>query len=85
MDVNDLQEAARRQPFQPFRLVLTTGESYEIRHRDLIMVGRRSLIIGIPSDAAPTVYDRTIKVDNLHVVSVEELPVPSAKPPGSSA
>jgi hypothetical protein len=83
MTLQDLQEAARHQPFQPFRLILTTGETYDIRHPDLIMVGRRSLIIGIPSPAAPTVYDRTIKVDNFHVVGIEELPAANGTPPGT--
>jgi hypothetical protein len=83
MTLQDLQEAARRQPFQPFRLILTTGETRDIRHPDLIMVGHRSLIIGIPSPAAPTVYDRTIKVDNFHVVGIEELPAPNGTPPGN--
>jgi hypothetical protein len=85
MNVKDLQGAARRQPFEPFRLILTTGESYNIRHPDLIMVGRRSVIIGIASDSAPTVFDRTIKVDNFHVVGIEELPAPSGTPPGNPA
>jgi hypothetical protein len=78
MHLDDLQQAARKQPFEPFRIVLTTGEMYDIRHPDLIMVGRRSVIIGIPSKTFPTVYDRTIKVDNLHVVGIEELPSESS-------
>ena len=85
MSKDDLQSAARRQPFEPFRVVLTTGATYDIRHPDLIMVGRRSVIIGIPSPNAPTVYDRTIKVDLFHVVGVEELAPSSQSPPGGSA
>ena len=52
----DIHEAARRKPFEPFRITLTTGETYDVRHPDLIMVGRRAAIVGIPSDvrAAPT-------------------------------
>ena len=70
----DLQAAARRQPFEPFRVTLTTGEAYDIRHPDLIMVGRRSAIIGIARNAEATVYDRTVKVDLLHIVGLEDLP-----------
>lgn len=83
MTQEDLHEAVRRRPFEPFQIVLTTGETYDIRHPELLMVGRRSAIIGITSDPAKTVYDRSIKVDLLHVVGVKDLPVqpPSAKGP----
>jgi len=72
MTHEEVHEAARRQPFEPFRLILTTGAAYDIRHPDLIIVGRRSAVVGVTNDA---VYDRTIKVDLLHVVGIEELPV----------
>jgi hypothetical protein len=82
MTQKELHEAARRQPFEPFRLVLTTGSTYDIRHPDLIMVGERSAIVGIAKDAAAKAYDRTIKVDLLHVVGIEELPAqPSSNGP----
>jgi hypothetical protein len=81
MTQEELHDAARRHPFQPFRLVLTTGEKFDIRHPDLIMVGRRSAMIGLTNDPNGTAYDRSIKVDLLHVVGIEELPV---SPPPSS-
>ena len=84
MTHEELHAAARRQPFLPFRLILTTGTTYDIRHPDLIMVGRRSAIIGPTKDANATAYDRTIQVDLLHVVGIENLPVSpsSANGPG---
>ncbi len=75
MTQEELQVAARRQPFKPFRLLLTTGATFDIRHPDLIMVGRRSAVIGITNESTRTAYDRTFQVDLLHVVGVEELPV----------
>ena len=73
MTQEDLQSAARRQPFEPFRVVLTTGTTYDIRHPDLIMVGRRAAIIGLTDEPNGSAFDRTIKVDLFHVVSIEEL------------
>jgi hypothetical protein len=73
MTQEELQDAARRQPFRPFRLTLTTGATYDVRHPDLIMVGRRSAVLGITNDPTGTAYDRTITVDLFHVVAIEEL------------
>jgi hypothetical protein len=80
----ELKEFARKQPFEPFRVILTTGDSYDIPHPDLIMVGRRSAIIGVSNEPKGTYYGRTIKVDLLHVVGVEELPVPPSSANGSA-
>ena len=81
MRQNELHEVARRQPFEPFRLVISTGTTYDIHHPDLIMVGERSAIIGIPRKPNGTAYYHTIKVDFLHIVGIEEL---SASPPPPS-
>jgi hypothetical protein len=82
MTQEDLQNAARRQPFEPFRLILTTGATYDIRHPDLLMVGKRAAIVGLTNEPGGTAFDRTLKVDLLHVVGIEELP--SLPPPSSS-
>jgi len=63
MTHEEVHEAARRQPFEPFRLILTTGAAYDIRHPDLIIVGRRSAVVGVTNEANDAVYDRTIKVE----------------------
>jgi hypothetical protein len=85
MTHDELRDAARRYPFEPFRVVLTTGTTYGVRHPDLIMVGQRSAIIGITSEPNGMAYDHTIKVDLLHVVGIEELPVspPSTNGPAT--
>jgi hypothetical protein len=82
MNQQELHDAARRQPFQPFRLLLTTGATYDIRHPDLIMVGRRSATIGLVDDAQGSAYDHTLKVDLLHIVAIEELAIPPASSNG---
>jgi hypothetical protein len=78
MSHEDLQAVARKDPFKPFRVILTTGATYDIRHPDLIMIGRRSAVIGFAKDEGGTIYDRATWVDLLHIVGVEELPVKSS-------
>ena len=83
MTQEELHKAAHRQPFEPFRILLTTGATYDIRHPDLIMVGRRSVTIGITHQPNKTVYDYAFTVDLLHIVGIEELPM-SSSPPSSN-
>lgn len=74
MNQEEVQEAARRQPFAPFRVVLANGDKFDIRHPDLIMVGRRSAMVGVTNEPDGTAYDRTVKIDLFHMVALEELP-----------
>jgi hypothetical protein len=80
----ELHDAARRQPFIPFRVILTTGAAHDIRHPDLIMVGTRSATIGLTKDDKGTAYERTTIVDLLHVVGIEMLPVSQSSTNGSA-
>jgi hypothetical protein len=71
MPPEDLQRRLRTRPFEPFRLFLSDGATYEIRHPELVMLGRRSLVLGIVNDPSETLYDRTIDIDLLHIVRTE--------------
>jgi hypothetical protein len=92
MSAEELREAANRRIFEPFRLVMTDGAGYEIRYPELIMVGRRSATVGLATDPSQPYYDRTVKIDLLHVIRLEPLETrpPSgqngpAAPPSSGA
>jgi len=76
MPPEDLKEMARKRPFVPFRMFLTDGTIYDIKHPDLIMPGKRSAVIGFTADPSQTLYDRTTIVDLLHIIRMEPLDVP---------
>ena len=44
MAPEELRDVLRHQPFEPFRLVMTDGEAYEIRHPDLALPSTRKLL-----------------------------------------
>jgi hypothetical protein len=69
----ELRDVLRTQPFQPFRLVMTDGQAYEIRHPDLLWVGRRSAMVGLTGQPGRTFYERAVQVDLLHVIRLEPL------------
>ncbi len=82
MSHEDLRDYLRERPFRPFRLVLTEGTIYEVRHPELFMLGNRSVVIGLPRHPTETVYDRTTMVNLFHIVRLERLEVPTT--PGQS-
>lgn len=74
MPPEDLQRRLRTRPFEPFRLYLSDGASYDVRHPELVLLGRRSLVLGLVKDPADTLYDRTMDIDLLHIVRTEPAP-----------
>jgi hypothetical protein len=73
MSPEELRDSIRQKPFEPFRIVLTDGVGYDVRHPDLLWVGQRTAYVGLTGEPGQTFFDRAVKVDLLHVVRVEPL------------
>jgi hypothetical protein len=85
MAPDELRDAIRRQPFQPFRLVMTDGMGYDIRHPDLLWVGLRTAHVGLTGHPGQTFYERVVYVDLSHVIRLEPLQAAAAAPKNGSA
>jgi hypothetical protein len=72
MHPDELFAAVRRRPFVPFRLHVSDGSSYDIRHPDMILVTRRSAILALPGDP-DQVPERSTTVALVHVTRLEEI------------
>lgn len=76
MTVQTFRGTLARRPFQPFRLTLSGGQSYEIRHPEQAVLTRASILIGIDlEDGIPAEFKY---VSLLHVASVEPILHPAA-------
>jgi hypothetical protein len=72
----DIQARVRQRVFIPVRIITGAGQSFDVYHPDLIMIGRRFLIIGAPSNENPSQFDRRTQVAIVHVTASEDLPMP---------
>jgi len=77
MSPEDLSDLLRTKPFQPFRLHMTDGSSFDVWHPEGAVPTRRVLILGMGGDPSSGVFDRAVQLTILHVVRVEPLEVPS--------
>jgi len=75
MTSEELRDVTRQQPFAPFRLVMTDGTGFEVRHPDLLWVRRRSAMVGLTGQPGQTFFERAVRVDLLHVIRVEPLEI----------
>lgn len=73
MRMEDLLDWLAVRPLQAFRIHLTNGVVYEIRHPDQIRVGRHTATIALPHSAGGTASpaQRDVTVAILHITHLE--------------
>ena len=72
MRPEDILELLRARPFRPFRISLSDGQRFEVRHPELAMVGRNQVVIGVADAAGPEgTFERTVNCALLHVITTE--------------
>ena len=77
MTVQTFKEMLARRPFQPVRLVTSSGKSYEIRHPEMAFLTRTDILVGV--DAAEDGVPAEFKIVSLlHVTAIEPIEKPSA-------
>ena len=70
MTVQTFREMLSARPFQPFRLVMSSGQSYDVRHPEMAMLTRTSILVGVDDteDGVPAEF----KICSLlHVTAIE--------------
>ena len=71
---DDIQRRLRQSPFVPVRIIISSGQTFDVYHPDLVLVGRRDMIIGMASTENPAQYEQTTRVPIMHVTALEDLP-----------
>ena len=76
MSQNDLRALLLGKPFLPFRLHLSDGTTYDIRHPDLAQPTQATLLLLIPgADPSSSLWQRPQVISLRHIVRVEPLPL----------
>lgn len=76
MTVQTFRDLLTNRPFRPFRLVMSSGERYEVRHPEMALLTRSDLLIGTEvEDGVPSEF----KICSLlHVATVEPIDMQAA-------
>ena len=65
------------EPFRPFRIHTASGRDFEIRHPEVVQVGRTTLTIFAPIADIPDAEGTWIKLSLMLIESIGPLEVPS--------
>jgi len=72
MTVQTFRELLAQRPFRPFRLVMSSGQAYEVRHPEMAWLTRTAILVGVgeTEEGVPAEY-RICSL--LHVATIEPL------------
>jgi hypothetical protein len=72
MTTGTFKELLTQRPFKPFRLVMSSGQTYEVRHPEMALLTKTDILVGIEEtdDGVPAEF----KICSLlHVTTIEPL------------
>jgi hypothetical protein len=77
MTVQTFKDLLSQRPFRPFRLVMSSGQTYDVRHPEMALLTRSDLLVGT-GDADDGVPAEFKICSLLHVATIEPLnPTPA--------
>jgi len=79
-----IQQKLKKQPFEPFEIVTSSGDRYPVTHPDRVLVTQRSLVVAVArKNSRAPIPQGYADVSYLHVASLD--PIQQNKPSRRSA
>ena len=74
MTVQTFRDLLKQQPFKPFRLIMSSGQTYDVRHPEMAWLTKTDILVGV--DEADDGLPGHFKICSLlHVTAIEPLSV----------
>ena len=72
-----LQDLLARRPFTPFRVILSSSDSFEVRHPEFDWLVKGGIYVGLPASTGgngkPGLPERAVYCAALHLAGVEQI------------
>jgi hypothetical protein len=72
MTADTFREILRLAPFEPFRVVMSSGESSNVMHPEMALVSARAMVLAVSEPAHPE-GERLVFCSYLHIAHIETL------------
>ncbi|MEX0611640.1 MAG: hypothetical protein WD229_05940 [Pirellulales bacterium] len=77
MSPEQLRILLHARPFLAFRIVMSSGQSYEIRHPEMALLTRNALFVAQSSNGADDMPEYAAVCAVLHIAAAEYIPADS--------
>jgi hypothetical protein len=72
MSANEFKERLQQRPFEPFRIVMSSGDAYDVRHPEMALLVRGGVYVAVP-DAQGRLPDVATWCSFLHITAIEPI------------
>ncbi len=83
MTVDAVFARLRRRPFVPFRIILSSGTTYDVLHPEMLFISKSGMTVAIyDRDQRPSPDEIPVReslVSFLHIAETEDLPQPTLR------
>lgn len=69
----DVRKHLDKRPFEPFRICMSDGRTYEIKHPDLCMPAMTTVYVGVPDPKIKGIVMRVDQCALVHIVRFEPI------------
>jgi len=69
----DVRGHVAEKPFKPFRIFMSDGATFDVRHPELCIIERSSVYVVIPNRRQPWLTDRLAHCALIHITRIEPL------------
>jgi hypothetical protein len=74
MHIEDFEKILRRRPFRPFRITVTTQQTFDVSHPEMVFTRPRFVAVGVlPHDESPEAGLVMHWIDVQHIVHVHPI------------
>jgi hypothetical protein len=74
MRPDDVLRLLRARPFQPFRVFLSDGSQYDVRHPEMAIVSRSTVMLGVPGpDGLDGPVEDVVHCALIHITQMKPL------------
>ena len=73
MHPDEIETQRRQRPFMPFRIHMSDGSYYDVRHPEMALITRRVISIAIYEGGDVSMPERAVFCDPVHVTRLEPL------------
>ncbi len=75
---SDIDARRKAVPFEPFRIVMSSGLIYDVYHPDMVFITKRTIYVGIYEPGRAGFPERTAILSVLHISELQTLSVTTA-------
>ena len=71
MTIDDLKLAVQRKPFEPVRIILSSGDTYDVPHPELAWLVKGGVYVGLPN-GTDDLPEQVVYCSLSHIAAIEQ-------------